>query len=678
MLTHLLLMAQLAAFPGAQGGGATSVGGRGGQVIEVTTLNDSGAGSLRACINTSGPRTCIFRIGGQIVNLSRLEVNNPYLTIAAQTAPGGGITIGGANMSGEALFVNTHDVIVRYMTCNGDNPNTPTGPDTGTVCFETTSGSHDNIWDHISLRWWGNKGFITYSNDTGACCANVVRNLTLQNALVYEPNTTHPVGPGTDAAAWPNEAINQDFHHILFVNIGHRIPMVATSAIRVASSITFNWNYFAVALGGSSIDLLNNQWIAGNLNVGNSNPHPVQAWPGQGGNCTAGPACDLPGTPSVYMKGNTGPQGTDYQLTAEECCPDSEGKPETATPIRQAWQRSQPLPTETFPITSDIVNVATVGNSQGLDCSGNWFARRDSQDQRIIAQFNAHGPGNTFTGQFQQPAIAAGTPCPEDIDKLPIAYKKLHGLPIGTNVANVVASNGYTNFENYINGSTGVTPPPPVTNPSPNGTSITTGSGGSIVDAANNTWTFGAQVPVSSNGDCAPASCGNLIVKNGQSLAGTAATLLLWYNSLIYQENAAGGWWSYNGSGFTKVPGDPRPPVTPVSVAVTCVPNTIVYPATSACTALVTGSSNTAVTWSAVGGTMTGAVFTPAPGTSLDTVVATSVADPTKSGSATITVSQPPPPQTNPTVTFSISVAGGGTTTITCTWSGTLNAYSCK
>src|SRR5882724_9470679 len=99
MLTHALLLAQivLPAFLGAQGGGATSVGGRDGTILEVTNLNDSGSGSLRACVEGSGPRICIFRTGGQIVNLSRLQVSKPFLTIAGQTAPGGGITIGGAN-----------------------------------------------------------------------------------------------------------------------------------------------------------------------------------------------------------------------------------------------------------------------------------------------------------------------------------------------------------------------------------------------------------------------------------------------------------------------------------------------------------------------------------------------------------------------------------------------------
>ncbi len=446
------------AFPGAEGGGAASVGGRGGVVMEVTNLNDSGNGSLRACVEASGPRTCVFRVGGNIVNQSRLQVSNPYLTIAGQTAPGGGITIGGTNMKGEALFVDTHDVIVRYITCNGDNPNTPTGPDTGTVCFEATSGTHDVIWDHISVRWWGNKGFITYSNDTSNI-NNVVKNITLQNALVYEPNMTHPVGPGTDAAAWPNEAINQDFHHILFANVGHRIPMVATSGIRVVSTVTYNWNYFAVGLGGSSIDLIDNKWVPGNMNAGNSNPHPVNVWSGQGGNCTSGPACDLPGTASVYMSGNVGPQGTDFELTAEEAGTDAEGTAEIATPIPTSWQRSTPLPTEPFPITADSPAsldsmVPLWGNSYGLDCDGNRISHQDSQDARIIAQYQARGSGGLFTGQFSQPVVAAGAACTESMhDGIPDQWKVSKGLSTSdATLFKATAPNGYTWLENYLNG----------------------------------------------------------------------------------------------------------------------------------------------------------------------------------------------------------------------------------
>src|SRR5436309_15986528 len=75
------------AFPGAEGYGAYAKGGRGGKVLFVTNLNDSGPGSLREAIETKGPRTVIFRVGG-LIETKGLVVREPYLTIAGQAAPG--------------------------------------------------------------------------------------------------------------------------------------------------------------------------------------------------------------------------------------------------------------------------------------------------------------------------------------------------------------------------------------------------------------------------------------------------------------------------------------------------------------------------------------------------------------------------------------------------------------
>src|SRR2546426_5196116 len=88
----------LAAFYGAEGGGALSAGGRGGAVILVTNMSDSGSGSLRACAEVAtGPRTCIFRTGGTLNLSNQINIVNPFLTIAGQSAPGGGIQITGAS-----------------------------------------------------------------------------------------------------------------------------------------------------------------------------------------------------------------------------------------------------------------------------------------------------------------------------------------------------------------------------------------------------------------------------------------------------------------------------------------------------------------------------------------------------------------------------------------------------
>jgi hypothetical protein len=79
------------AFPGAEGFGAQSIGGRGGKVLFVTNLNDSGPGSLRAAVETEGPRTVIFRVSGTAALKSAIVIKKPYITIAGQTAPGDGI-----------------------------------------------------------------------------------------------------------------------------------------------------------------------------------------------------------------------------------------------------------------------------------------------------------------------------------------------------------------------------------------------------------------------------------------------------------------------------------------------------------------------------------------------------------------------------------------------------------
>ena len=97
-------------FPGAEGAGRFALGGRGGAVLRVTNLNDSGPGSLRAAVETDGPRTVVFDVGGVIRLASPLRIREPRITIAGQTAPGGGITL-----RGQPLIVSADDVVVRYI-----------------------------------------------------------------------------------------------------------------------------------------------------------------------------------------------------------------------------------------------------------------------------------------------------------------------------------------------------------------------------------------------------------------------------------------------------------------------------------------------------------------------------------------------------------------------------------
>ena len=104
------------AFPTAEGFGANALGGRGGVVIEVTNLDDSGPGSLRDAVEREGPRTIVFRVGGTIAVERSIRVRDPYITIAGQTAPGDGILIRNHRANTDApITIETHDVVIRYL-----------------------------------------------------------------------------------------------------------------------------------------------------------------------------------------------------------------------------------------------------------------------------------------------------------------------------------------------------------------------------------------------------------------------------------------------------------------------------------------------------------------------------------------------------------------------------------
>jgi hypothetical protein len=472
----------LPAFPQAQGGGAASVGGRGGSIFEVNNLNDGGAGSLRACVEASGPRHCVFRVAGLIpVTSGDLTVSDPFLSIDGQTAPGQ-IIIGGPNTNGEVLRISTHDVVVRYVTVSPDNYNTPSGPDTGTVGLSTTDCQCYNIvFDHVSTRWAGNKMLIDVDNYVGASS-----NISFQWSMLYEPHAMHPVGPGTngnpvgcpDAAPDPSlanpcfasQAVQIDYHHSLFANIDHRIPENDNASNAWDSNIVFNWSFYANEwLGASTVDVANNKFVPGNLNA-TAQIYPIHF----SGNAST----ELPnGTPSDYVSGNIC-QGDSSPAEDQwgRCTQMINGENGSETgPVPAAWQRSTP-DTRTFPITADAATtldallLPTVGNSQHLDCNGNWVSHRDAADTRIINQYQNGGSGGFWpngltvagpasipspTGNWQDNPITAGfTACTESLhDGIPDQWKTLKGLSTtDTNLYNETAPNGYTWLENYLNG----------------------------------------------------------------------------------------------------------------------------------------------------------------------------------------------------------------------------------
>lgn len=136
------------AFPGAQGWAARTPGGRGGRILRVTTLAPTGPGSLTAAVAAQGPRIVVFEVGG-VIDLERriLEIREPYLTIAGQTAPSPGVTLirGG-------IEVRTHDVIIRHIRVRTGDAGLARGSGWDPDAF-STQGAHDVIVDHCSLSW---------------------------------------------------------------------------------------------------------------------------------------------------------------------------------------------------------------------------------------------------------------------------------------------------------------------------------------------------------------------------------------------------------------------------------------------------------------------------------------------------------------------------------------------
>ena len=144
------------AFPGAEGFGAHSKGGRGGKVLYVTNLNDQGPGSLRWAVEQEGPRTIVFDVSGTIDLQDRITIRNPFITVAGQTAPGDGICL-----KGGTLGIAAHDVVVRYLRCRlgaegrggiaNDNTTNGTVPDHFTTAQKLFLASEEDAEAFIEL-----------------------------------------------------------------------------------------------------------------------------------------------------------------------------------------------------------------------------------------------------------------------------------------------------------------------------------------------------------------------------------------------------------------------------------------------------------------------------------------------------------------------------------------------
>ncbi len=253
------------AFPGAEGHGRYVTGGRGGQVIHVTNLNDSGAGSLREALDKSGKRIIVFDVSGDIHLKSNLTIKRGDVTVLGQTAPGGGITI-----CDQTVEIKADNVILRFLRVRrGELVSTDDGADAA------WGRNRKNIMlDHLSLSWSTDEVASWYDN----------RNFTMQWCVLAEGLASgHTKGTHSYGGIWGGK--NASFHHNMIAHVNNRVPringaryawtgydtskypnVVEAERVDLRNNVYYNWgngNGCYGGPGGGYCNIVNNYYKAG-------------------------------------------------------------------------------------------------------------------------------------------------------------------------------------------------------------------------------------------------------------------------------------------------------------------------------------------------------------------------------------------------------------------------------
>lgn len=422
------------AFPGAEGFGAdTTTGGRGGTVYRVTSLADSGKGTLRECAEASGARTCVFTIGGYIDLSSPIEVQNPNLTIAGQTAPGGGITVKTSKYCDALFQIKTNNVILRYLRFrNGYTSGgaCTTGDDTDAQNIEIARGADHVIVDHVSTSWATDESIILWYDS---------KDITLQYVLDGEA-----IGAGKGPNIGSSGADRRSFHHNMLVSNLQRNPRLRHDGLLdMVNNVVYNsgpgdWGGIKICGGsGTKVNFVNNYWKHG---------------PSTDASFLASATSDCA---LVYLSGNETTSGDWWSPSQDEYVVDTPfpAPPVTVTSPKQAYE--------------DLTAEGGAGASKALSCDGTLTNRRDGVDARLVADV-LNGTGSLADRKTTDelggyPALEPGTPCIDtDRDGMPDAFETILGSDPAVDDANGdLDEDGYTNLEEYLNGTAAPDGEPP-------------------------------------------------------------------------------------------------------------------------------------------------------------------------------------------------------------------------
>ncbi|MBN1972019.1 MAG: hypothetical protein JW787_00150 [Sedimentisphaerales bacterium] len=414
------------AFPGAEGFGAYSKGGRGGKVYHITTLEDGGQGSLRSAIEAQGPRIIVFDISGTIRLKKPLAIGNPFITIAGQTAPGDGICLRDAT-----LAINTDHVVIRYLRCRlGDE-----GLSGDAISINS---GRNIIIDHCSASWSTDEvlSSSTYSP--------VLSDVTVQWCFITEALNAENHGYGSLIRGC--HGVRYSYHHNLYAHNRGRNPRPGnydnpnTPAadpngllLDFRSNVIYNWegSYAGYNADKESITKLN---YVGNYLIPGPNSVP---------------------TGKAYQEGSPNNRGYFSGNYYNHLMPN-----DTWSVVNfddwndvQISAYKQSVPFESGPISTE--NAKDIYQSV-IQYGGACLPQRDTVDRRIIENVQ-NGKGRIINSQKEVgnwPDLrSAPAPHDSDGDGMPDNWEQKHKLnpndaADGSTDADL---NGYTNVEEYLN-----------------------------------------------------------------------------------------------------------------------------------------------------------------------------------------------------------------------------------
>jgi hypothetical protein len=418
----------LPVIPGAAGFGMETKAGRGGRVYKVTNLNASGSGSLKACIDATVPRTCVFEVSGAIRITSDLIIRNNQIRIAGQTAPSPGIMIRGA-----AIKITASDVLIQHIRVRtGDATIGPDPDNRDSLKIQGTSTKpvRNVVIDHCSFSWsidelastWGPHDNISFTNNIFAEPLN--ESLHPQ----YDGTGTMPHGYGVLFGPADNSSIT--FVGNLMAHIVNRNPLSRAAEFVMVNNLVYNRGDTDLDLQSedgrvSKTSIVGNEFLRGPNFSRPTKPLYIH---------TKGVFTLVSGS-RVYVYDNRAPDsGSTYSelvaLTGGDVIPNL--MTQTNAPV---WN-------------TGLVARKTADNavySRVLSFAGARPTDRDSVDKRIVSSVR------TRTGQIINCVSANGTSrCSKNAGGWPTYSQNHRTLTLPSNQASI-ASNGYSNLENWLN-----------------------------------------------------------------------------------------------------------------------------------------------------------------------------------------------------------------------------------